>query len=809
MPQNLRFAARMLWKQPGFTTIAVLTLALGIGATSAVFSLIHGVLLAPPPYDQPERLMLIQSARADGLPMANPQLWAAAQWQEWQKQSKSFTSFAAYGWTFNFLVRADGSESMEGMNVTQDYFRVVGLKPLIGRTFLESETRIPPAPVIILGYDLWQRKFNGDPQIIGKTVRMSRREVPPTVIGVMPPGVRFLPSPGAAQEPNYNVNATVDFWLPAAPSPQRLKSAQWDVVGRLQPGVTPQQAQADLKLITARQAQVEHDFEGFTPLAQPLTEEMNRDGRRILLPLLGAAGLVLLIACGNVAALLLVRGLQRQQEYAIRSALGVERSVLFRQVATESLLLAVVGGVFGVGLGFGIVKVFKVIGGHAIPRLDAVTTGWPVLACGFGAAILAAGLAGIVPALRASRMDPMSVLKSAGPKSSAGRGERRLLRAVTIAQTALTLALLMGASLLIRTMVNVSNVRSGYNMGHILTVTVTTVEGDAQDFHRRALEKVSAIPGVRNAAFAWGVPLTGNNWQGTIEIEGQQPASKPSERLSIPLRSITPGYFDLLGLTVTEGRDFRATDGRNAPGVGIVNQALADRYFPHGTAIGKKVWGRGRDQAPTEIVGVVSNGRTGDLTQVPEPEIYLSFWQATAFSKHLVVRTAGDPRSVITAIARELHAVKPTVAVENMKTLEEIRSDSLASRTFAMQLLVGFALVGSVLTLVGIYGVLSLSVAARRREIAIRAAVGAERRDIRNLVFAEGFRLIAGGVLTGMLAALVLSRVLKSFLYEVEPTDPITLIGVGVLFTSVALLACWEPTRRATKVDPIEALRYE
>lgn len=809
MPQNLRFAARMLWKQPGFTTIAVLTLALGIGATSAVFSLIQGVLLAPPPYDQPDRLMLIQSARTDGLPMANPQLWAAAQWQEWQKQSKSFTSFAAYGWTFNFLIRSDGSESMEGMFVTRDYFRVVGLKPLLGRTFADSETRIPPAPVIILGYDLWQRKFNGDPQIVGKTVRMSRREVPPTVIGVMPPGVRFLPSPGAAQEPNYNVNASVDFWLPAAPSPERLKSAQWDVVGRLRPGVTPQQAQADLKLITARQAQVEHDFEGFTPVAQPLTEEMNRDGRRILLPLLGAAGLVLLIACGNVAALLLVRGLQRQQEYAIRSALGVERSVLFRQVSTESLLLAVVGGVFGVGLGFGIVKVFKVIGGHAIPRLDAVTTGWPVLACGFGAAILAAGLAGIVPALRASRMDPMSVLKSAGPKSSAGKGERRLLRAVTIVQTALTLALLMGASLLIRTMVNVSNIRSGYNMGHILTVTVTTVEGDAQDFHRRALEKVSAIPGVRNAAFAWGVPLTGNNWQGIVEIEGQPPASKPSERLSIPLRSVTPGYFDLLGLKIAEGRDFRATDGRNAPGVGIVNQALADRYFPHGTAIGKKVWGRGRDQAPTEIVGVVSNGRTGDLTQAPEPEIYLSFWQATAFSKHLVVRTAGDPRSVIAAIARELHAVNPTAAVENMKTLEEIRSDSLASRTFAMQLLVGFALVGSVLTLVGIYGVLSLSVAARRREIAIRAAVGAEKRDIRNLVFAEGFRLIAGGVLAGMLAALVLSRVLKSFLYEVEPTDPVTLIGVGLLFTSVALLACWEPTRRATKVDPIEALRYE
>jgi putative ABC transport system permease protein len=346
-------------------------------------------------------------------------------------------------------------------------------------------------------------------------------------------------------------------------------------------------------------------------------------------------------------------------------------------------------------------------------------------------------------------------------------------------------------------------------MGHILTMTVTTVQGDALDFHRRALERVGAIPGVQNAAFAWGVPLTGNNWQGAVEFEGQPEASKPSERISLPLRSITPGYFQLLGLAIFDGRDFRSTDARNAPNVAVINQALAERYFPHGATIGKKIWMRGREQPPTEIVGVVTNGRTDDLTQAPEPEIYLSFWQATAFSKHLVLRTAGDPRSVMAAVHRELHAVEPTAAVENIKTLEQIRSDSQASRTFAMQLLVGFALVGSVLTLVGIYGVLSLSVASRRREIAIRAAVGAERRDIRNLVFAEGFRLIAGGVISGLVAAVVLSRVLKSFLFEVEPTDPATLIGVGVLFTSVALLACWEPTRRAAKVDPIEALRYE
>ena len=432
-----------------------------------------------------------------------------------------------------------------------------------------------------------------------------------------------------------------------------------------------------------------------------------------------------------------------------------------------------------------------------------------MLICGLVSAVLAALLAGLFPALRASLLDPMEVLKSAGPKSSAGRGERRLLRGVTMAQTALTLALLVGAGLLIRTMINLSKVQSGYNTGHILTMSVTAVKGDWSDFHHRALERVSALPAVQHAAFAWGVPLTGNNWPGTVEIEGQPAASKASDRISIPLRSVTPDYFKLLGLAVSEGRDFRSTDIRKAPNVAVVNQAFVDRYFPHAHSIGKKLRFPGSPMTGAEIIGVVSNGRTDDLTQTPEPEIYLSLWQASAFSKHLVIRTAADPRSLVAAVQRELHSVDPTVAVENVKTLEQIRSDSLGSRTFAMQLLVGFSLVGSVLTLVGIYGVLSLSVTSRRREIAIRTAVGAQRRDIRNLVFAEGFHLIAGGVISGIVAAVVLSRVLRAFLFEVEPTDPATLVGVGMLFASVAVLACWVPTRRATNVDPLEALRYE
>ncbi|HMD19480.1 MAG TPA: ABC transporter permease [Alloacidobacterium sp.] len=811
MLRELRFAIRMLLKQPGFSLIAALTLALGIGATSAVFSLIQGVLLTPPPYQKPEQLMLVPTGRTDGQKIDSPRGWAAQQWMEWQKEAKSFDGIAAYGWTFNFLIRNDGSQSMQGMEITKNYFQVMGLRPVAGRGFEDSDFGQGPVKAILLGYEFWQRAFGGDRQIIGKTVRISRWEVPPTVIGVMEPGVRFLPSPGAAKEPNYDVNATVDFWVPADPNPKYLKDPYWNVVARLRDGARPQQAQQELAVLTAREAQVERQFEGFAPQLEPLTDEMNRDGRRILLPLLGAAALVLLIACGNAAALLLVRGLQRQQEYAVRSAMGMGRVALLRQVLAESLLLAVLGGAFGVGLAFGAVKLFKVIAGHAIPRLDGVTAGWAVLGWGLGMAVLAAFIAGVFPALRAFRLDPMEVLKNAGPKGTAGIGERRLLQGVTMLQTALTLALLVGAGLLIRTMVNIAKVPSGYNTGRILTMSVTEVQSWSSwgSFHRQALERVAALPGVQYAAFAWGVPLTGNNWPATLEIEGQPPAVKESDKTALPLRAVTPDYFKLMGMPLMGGREFRSTDDDKSPNVAIVNRTFADRYFPNGDAIGRKFWMNGRDKPGTEIVGEIANGRTDDLTQEASPEIYLPLWQATAFSKHLVVRTTADPRSIVVAVQRALRSVDPTAAIENVKTLEQIRDESLASRTFAMHLLTGFSVVGSVLTLVGVYGVLSLSVASRRRELAIRSAVGAQQKDIRKLIFGEGFRLIAGGVLVGVALAIVLSRVLRSFLFEVQPSDPATLIVVGALFVGVGLLACWVPVRRAEKVDPLEALRYE
>ena len=808
MFRDLRVAARMLRKHPGFTAIAVVPLALGIGATAAVFSLIQGVLLTPPPYRQPERLVLVPVAQSEHQNSGHTE-WTAAHWTDWRQHAASFDSIAGYSWSFNFLVRNQGSQSIEGMYVTEDYFRVTGLQPILGRTFLPSETAPNAPPTIIIGYNLWQHTLNGDPAIVGKTLRISRMDPSPTVIGVMPPDARFLPTPGASKEPNYDVNGLVDFWMPAAPNPQAMKSAYWGVVGRLKDGVRAADAQAELTVLTARVAAGDRDLDGFAPLVRPLIAEMNGDGQRVLLPLLGAAALVLLIGCGNTAALLLVRGLQRQQEYAIRIAVGVRRSALFAQTATESLLLAVVGAGLGLGLAIVIVRVMKVVGAHAIPRMDAVTVGWPVMAASCALAVGAAALAGLVPALRATRLDPNDVLKSAGPRNSGSPGDRRLLRVLTIAQTALTLALLVGAGLLVRTMRNVWNVPAGYRTDHILTMTVTAVEGKWLDFHQRALERVSAVAGVQMAAFAWGVPLTGTNWPGEVEIEGH-PVLKPSDRVSLPLRSVTPGYFALIGLPIVEGRDFGAGDNRGAKTkVAVVNHRLAERYLPNTNAIGKKIWVRGRDNPPVEIVGVVANSRADDLTRGAGPEIYLPLWQASAYSKDLIVRTDGEPRAMFAAIQRELRATDPTVAIENVRTLDEVRADSVSSRTFVTRLLVGFSSAAVILTLVGVYGMLSLSVASRRREIAIRSAIGAQRRDIRNLVVREGVRLVGWGLAAGIATALALARVWRVFLFDVQPTDPLTLGAASALFVAVSVLACWVPTVRATSVDPLEALRSE
>jgi putative ABC transport system permease protein len=824
--EQLRQSIRRLAREPGFTMHAVLILALGIGATAAVFSLIQGALLKPPPYAAPERLVLVRARSAENLPTMLRDAWSADQWEEWRGAVPSLESIAAYTWTFNFLVLEDGSESEEGMLVSPEYFQVTGLKPVLGRAFGEADAAGTATPGILLGYDLWQRRFDGDPDIVGKTVRLSRMPER-TVIGVMPPDVRFLPVPGVAAEPNYDVNAKVDFWMPIprnAPAAQRAFQ-RWNIIARLRDGATLSDAQTELAVVTARQAQAAPAFAGIAASVEPLATTLNAAGERLLLPLLAAAALVLLISCSNAAALLLVRGLQRRHEYGIRSAMGAGRVALFRHVISESLLLALLGGALGVGLAFAAVQAFKSIAGSAIPRLDAVAVGWPIVAFGLGSALLACLVAGLFPSWLASRLDPVHALRDMASKSTAGPGQRQVLGGVLVLQMALTLALLVGAGLLTRTMYNLSTVQSGFETRNVVAMTVTPVDGNWFDFHERALERVAALPGVAKAAFAWGTPLTGNSWASTVEIDGYTPPGGTDRSVPLNIRAVTPGYFSLLGQTIEEGRDVRSTDRTPPPDptrpnggidfsklslVAVVNRAFVDRYEGGGAAVGKQLFQlAGPNRIPMQIVGIVSNTRTQELARSPEPEVYVSLFQQQAFSKDLVIRTTVPPETIVGAVERELRAIQPTVAIERVKTLDAIRDDSLASRTFAMRLLVGFAIVAIVLTLAGTYSVLSLSVAARRRELAIRTAVGANAWKLIGLVLRGGLRLIGIGIVAGIAASFVLSRVLQAMLFEVGPADPVTLLAAAAVFALVALLACWLPAVRAARIAPSEALKAE
>jgi putative ABC transport system permease protein len=804
---TIRHAGRRLMRNPGFALLAVLMLALGIASTTAIFGLISGVLLTPPPYDNPEELVFVSTAQADDRDEAGIFNWPEQLWEEWLDGNESFESIAGYRWAFNFLVSNEGSQALEGMMVSEGYFAVVGIEPQIGRSFVNADSDGSENPAIILGHDLWANRFNSDPEIIGQTVQLSRSP-PTTVVGVMPPGVRFLPSPGVSSEPNYDLHSKVDFWLPIPP--QMREQPAWNVIARLNSGVTPTEAEAEVAVLLARHAEAVPEIEGLGARIEPLLAVLNADAEQLLMPLLAAAALVLLIACGNATALLLIRGLQRQHEYGLRTAIGAGRRRMFSLVITESVILAVMSGALGIVLAVALVRVFTAASGSAIPRIEDVTIGWPVLAFGLSAALLGCIAAGLVPAVRAARLNPVDALRLGGPKTSDGVAQRRLLGAVVMGQTALTLSLLVGAGLLIRTMYNLDIVQPGYDTRNLLTMSVTSVDGEWQDFHERALEQVSALPAVEGAAFAWGVPLTGNAWPSRIQIEGYNPQDSDDGYVAIPVRSVTGGYFDLLNQPVLVGRGFRTGDRQNAPPVSIVNEAFVERYLGGGNAIGKSLWPRGRDNGPAfEIVGVIADSRTDDLTAAAEPEVYLSLWQAGAFSKHLVVRSMASPEVIAGGVRAALRDIAPTVAIESVKTLSEIRGESLASRTLAMQLLIGFATIACLLTLGGVYSVLSLSVAARRREIAIRSAVGAERGRILGLVMQQGLRMIVIGAAAGVLVSIALSRLLQTWLYGVAAIDPATLVGASALFVVVALIACWAPAYRASTIEPVEALRAE
>ena len=807
MLQDVRFAFRQLRRQPGFAVAAVLTLALGVGSVAAVLSLIQAVLLSPPPYAAPDQLVLVSPARADGLPYNRG--FTVGQWMAW-RESRSLDRPALYRWTFNFLVRPDGSESMGGMQVTTNYFDVLGLRPVVGRTFTETETSAPERPptAIVLGYDLWQRRFNGDPAVVGSAIRISRMPAPLTVVGVMPPGVRFLPDPNAASEPNYDVDAKVDFWLGARPDETRPASGSLNAVARLRPEATAAQARSEVAARLEGLARTDPEQQGLTAAVSPLQEVLNHDARRLLGPLFGSVMLVFLIASANVAGLLLARGLQRQAEFAMRSALGASRWRIFRQVMVESAVTAVAGAVAGAGVAAAIVAALKAFGAHAVPRADAIGIGWPVVVFGSLASLVAAVVAGLLPAVRASAPGHAQQLGAA--RSSQGRGQRRLLGLVATLQIVLTVALLAGAALLVRTAHNLLRVRPGYDTDRILAMTVTSMQRETyRAFHAEALERVAALPGVSHAAFAWGLPLTGNKWPGDLEIPGQPGSSRLADRITLPLRSVTPDYFAVLGMRLADGRAFRASDDEKAPRVAVVNEAFVRRYFGGGNAIGRQVRFAGGDGPPLAIVGVMADTRTDSLSAQAAPEVYLPFWQSGAFSKHLVLRADGDPRALAALVRRELRALDPSAAVEHITTMDDVRRESLAPWIFATSLLTGFAGVATVLALVGLYGVLSLSVGARTKEIGVRQAIGAQRSQVMSLVLGEGLRLVAAGAALGVVAALLLGRLLSALLVDVTPADPLALAAAVAAFALVALLTCLLPARRAVRVNVVEALRHE
>ena len=807
MKKDISYALRQLRKSPGFAAAAVVTLALGIGAAAAMFGLIDGVLLSPPPYASPDRLVLVSPRRVDGRPYTQG-TWFA-QWMQWRAESRTLETPALYRWTFNFLVLPDGSRSLGGMVVTRNYFQTVGVKPLHGREFTEAEASRPkvPATGIILGYELWQSQFKGDPAIVGSAVQISRFPASLTVVGVMPPGIRFLPDPANASEPNYDVNAPVDFWLSFTPDETQPRARGWNTIARLRDGATLAQAEAEMASFAARQGASEPDLAGMTTGVRSVGEVLNDDARRLLLPLFGSVALLFLVAAVNVAGLFVARGLQRHREYAMRSALGASRSRLFRQVLVESTIIALIGAVAGAAIAVGGIRIFKAIGGHAVPRAETVAVGWPVFAFGLAAALLAALVAGLLPALRAASTRYGTSLT--GGRTSAGRGERRMLATIATVQVVFTVALLAGATLLVRTANKLAGVRPGYETERILAVTVTSVTpGQSRQFHTAVLDRVAALPGVVRAAFVWGLPLTGNKWPGTLELVGQPGDGTVAGQLSLPLRSITPDYFGVMGMGLADGRGFQATDAGDAPMVAVVNQAFGRKYFPGGV-LGRQMRFAGDTKRTIQIVGVVADTRTEALSTQAEPEVYLSFWQSGAFSKHLVVRAAGDPGALPALVRREVHAVDPTASVERFTTMAEIRRTSVAPRTFAMQLLIGFSILATALALVGIYGVLSLSVGSRQKEIAVRKAVGAQGRDILRLILGEGSRMIAIGIVLGAVVSIFVGRALENYLFEVRPTDPLSVGIAALVFGLVAFVICLLPAARAAGTDLRNALHQD
>ena len=797
--QDLRFGARMLRKQRGFTLISVLTLALGIGANTAIFSIVNAVLLRPFPYPAPERLVIVQE-RFNAGGVASP---SYPNFVDWRAQNTAFASIAAVRQNESFnLTGAGEPERLQGQLVSAEFFSTLGIQPLFGRDFLPEEDRPSATPAVILSYGFWQRKFGADLGILRKQLTLNTQTF--TIVGITPPDFQY----------GLEADVTVPFGIQAQRFSRRGADPGTDVVARLKPNVSQQQGETDLNLVAARlEQQYPASNKGRRVVLTPLHESFVGNIRRPLLILLGAVGAVLLIACANVANLLLVRASVRQKEMAIRVALGASRATLVRQLLTESVLLATLGAVLGTLLAFWGTSFIAAQLPNGIPRLQEARVDAAVLVFTLAISLLTGLLFGLAPALQASRPNLTEGLKE-GERSSSGR--QRLRSALVVGEVALTLTLLVGAGLLIQSFRRVLKVDPGFKAQNLLTMQVSVNNPDGRqvaNFFEQLQQNIRNLPGVTSVAVSNGIPFGSTNYPPFV-IEGRpETENKPSGLLY----HVSPAYFQTMGIALIKGRLFTAEDRLNTPPVVIIDEVLARRYFPNEDPLGKRL--KASPDAPgIEVVGVVRHAEPNSLDaqgQAPA-QFYLSFNQIPAERLpgyvrriNLLTRTEVEPLSLASAVRGQVAALNKDQAVFNVRTMEQAVAQSVAARRFSMLLLTIFAVAALALASLGIYGLMSYAVAQRTREIGLRMALGARGADALRLMIGHGMKLALVGVALGLVASLALTRTIKNLLFGVSATDPVTFVAIALLLIAVALLACFVPARRATRVDPMEALRSE
>src|SRR5947208_4763301 len=802
--RDVRFGLRMLLKTPGFTVVAVATLGLSIGANTAIFSLANGVLLRPLPFPDAERIIYFQGKNpAAGLTESNISF---LDFTDWSQQTDLFASTAAY-WTGTVNFGADGAEPerVPRAGVTSGFFACLGVQTVLGRTFVPEDDTGWPQKVAIISHGLWKRRFGSDPAIVGEQVQMSSR--PLTIIGVMPSGFEY------PEQTQVWVTSAVNLSL--EPRDNRV----WSAIARLNTGIDLKQAQTRLSAINAQLArQFPETNKGWDVFISTLHERLVREVKPSLLALLGAVGFVLLIACANVANLLLARSAARQKEIAIRAAMGASRTRVLRQMLTESILLSAIGGVAGLVLSIWLTGLLMSMLPEGAPRLDQIGIDYRVLTFALGVSALTGILFGIVPALQASKLDVTRALKEGG---RSGEGHRRTSARslLLIGEVALSLMLLVGAGLLIKSFLRLQEVRPGFNTHNVLIANLALQGPKYKDdqpcveFFRQLKERLEVVPGVQAAGGSVNLPL---NPSGYAIGRGFIPEGRPltvDEARDAMFSTITGDYFRALQIPLLSGRAFEPRDNADGPKVVIINETTAKRHFGSPTtAIGKRlsIWAgfRGHDEkAMHEIIGVVGDTKTGSLTGEGGAQIYDPHAQDPQWNfMGLVIRTAGDPAAFATTLRREVQAIDPDQPIYNVRTMDDAVTTSLGTRRVSMQLFAVFAVAALLLAAIGIYGVMAYTVTQRTQEIGIRMALGAQKSDILRLVVRQGMTLTLIGVIAGLAGAFALTRVIANLLFGVGASDPVTFIAVSLLLIFVSLIACYLPARRAARLNPTVAL---